>query len=159
MWECALTVCKELVTQYEEEIFDYIQLSSLLKRMSQFYDSIMKQIRPEPEYFRVAFYGRGFPAFLQNKVFVYRGKEYERLSDFCSRTLNQLPNAELMSKLTPPGEDVTESQHQCILARFKDPGQLFCSDVQINKVDPLMDERKQRLSGKPVNDQILRYHR
>nr|CAD7263934.1 unnamed protein product [Timema shepardi] len=176
MWECALTVCKELVTQYEEEIFDYIQLSSLLKRMSQFYDSIMKQIRPEPEYFRVAFYGRGFPAFLQNKVFVYRGKEYERLSDFCSRTLNQLPNAELMSKLTPPGEDVTESQHQCILARFKDPGQLLsgiksrqdllrwpngpsCSDVQINKVDPLMDERKQRLSGKPVNDQILRYHR
>nr|CAD7394074.1 unnamed protein product [Timema cristinae] len=144
MWECALTVCKELVTQYEEEIFDYIQLSSLLKRMSQFYDSIMKQIRPEPEYFRVAFYGRGFPAFLQNKVFVYRGKEYERLSDFCSRTLNQLPNAELMSKLTPPGEDVTESQHQY---------------VQINKVDPLMDERKQRLSGKPVNDQILRYHR
>nr|CAD7428798.1 unnamed protein product [Timema monikensis] len=141
MWECALTVCKELVTQYEEEIFDYIQLSSLLKRMSQFYDSIMKQIRPEPEYFRVAFYGRGFPAY---KVFVYRGKEYERLSDFCSRTLNQLPNAELMSKLTPPGEDVTESQHQY---------------VQINKVDPLMDERKQRLSGKPVNDQILRYHR
>nr|CAD7446284.1 unnamed protein product [Timema bartmani] len=189
MWECALTVCKELVTQYEEEIFDYIQLSSLLKRMSQFYDSIMKQIRPEPEYFRVAFYGRGFPAFLQNKVFVYRGKEYERLSDFCSRTLNQLPNAELMSKLTPPGEDVTESQHQCILAHFRDPVQLLsgishdktaftltidwtdddreirvwvqasCSDVQINKVDPLMDERKQRLSGKPVSDQILRYHR
>ncbi|CAG2058639.1 unnamed protein product, partial [Timema podura] len=272
MWECALTVCKELVTQYEEEIFDYIQLSSLLKRMSQFYDSIMKQIRPEPEYFRVAFYGRGFPAFLQNKevvlrgshsslmssdgmkprsgnlvvtinfleraaitslssgsnvksdpshvrllqVFVYRGKEYERLSDFCSRTLNQLPNAELMSKLTPPGEDVTESQHQCILAHFRDPVPTFvrdqsrqdllrenhphcarpelnldlpvfgspvscesgtldnaaikvcvfhssfmqsCSDVQINKVDPLMDERKQRLSGKPVSDQILRYHR
>jgi dedicator of cytokinesis protein 1 len=70
MWECAIAVCKELVTQCEEEIFDYIQLSSLLKRMSQFYDSIMKQIRPEPEYFRVAYYGRGFPAFLQNKVHV-----------------------------------------------------------------------------------------
>jgi hypothetical protein len=71
MWECALAVCKELVTQCEEEIFDYIQLSSLLKRMSQFYDSIMKQIRPEPEYFRVAYYGRGFPAFLQNKVHIW----------------------------------------------------------------------------------------
>jgi len=70
MWECALAVCKELVTQCEEEIFDYKQLSSLLKRMSQFYDNIMKQIRPEPEYFRVAYYGRGFPAFLQNKVHV-----------------------------------------------------------------------------------------
>ncbi|XP_069695131.1 dedicator of cytokinesis protein 1 isoform X3 [Periplaneta americana] len=144
MWECALGVCKELIIQYEEEIFDYTQLSSLLKRMSQFYDNIMKQIRPEPEYFRVAYYGRGFPAFLQNKVFVYRGKEYERLSDFCSRTLNQLPNAELMNKLTPPGEEIMESPHQY---------------VQINKVDPLMDDRKQRLSGKPISDQILRYHR
>jgi dedicator of cytokinesis protein 1 len=70
MWECALVVCKELVAQYEEEIFDYSQLSCLLKKMSQFYDNIMKQIRPEPEYFRVAYWGRGFPAFLQNKVHI-----------------------------------------------------------------------------------------
>lgn len=45
--------------------------------------------------------------------FVYRGKEYERLSDFSSRVLNNLPQAELMNKLTPPGEEVTESQGQC----------------------------------------------
>ncbi|PSN51994.1 Dedicator of cytokinesis protein 1 [Blattella germanica] len=144
MWECALTICKELVIQYEEEIFDYGHLSSLLKSMAGLYDNIIKQMRPEPEYFRVAFYGRGFPAFLQNKVFIYRGKEYERLSDFSSRTLNQLPNAELMNKLTPPGEDIMESAQQY---------------VQINRVDPLMDDRKQRLSGKPISDQILRYHR
>ncbi|XP_063232451.1 dedicator of cytokinesis protein 1 isoform X3 [Bacillus rossius redtenbacheri] len=144
MWECALSVCQELMEQYKEETFDYIQLSALHKRMSQFYDNIMKQIRPKPEYFRVAFYGRGFPPFLQNKVFVYRGKEYERLSDFSNRTLNQLPNAERMGKLNPPGEEITESPHQY---------------VQINSVEPLMDERKQRLSGKPVCDQILRYHR
>lgn len=68
MWECAIAVCKELASQYEEEVFDYKQLSLLLKKESHFYDSIMKQIRPEPEYFRVAYYGRGFPAFLQNKV-------------------------------------------------------------------------------------------
>lgn len=48
-------------------------------------------------------------------MFVYRGKEYERLTDFCNRTLNQLPNAELMNKLTPPGEDIMESMQQCIL--------------------------------------------
>jgi dedicator of cytokinesis protein 1 len=53
--------------------------------------------------------------FIFFQVFVYRGKEYERLSDFSSRTLNQLPNAELMNKLTPPGEDIMESPHQCIL--------------------------------------------
>ncbi|KAG8228173.1 hypothetical protein J437_LFUL014408 [Ladona fulva] len=143
MWECALDVCKELVKQYEIETYDYNQLSVLLQKMSQFYDKIMKHIRPEPEYFRVAYYGRGFPAFLQNKVFVYRGKAYERLSDFCARTLNNLPNAEQMNKLTPPGEDIMESPHQY---------------VQINKVDPVMDERK-RFSGKPVSEQILKYHR
>ncbi|KAG7190735.1 hypothetical protein KM043_006809 [Ampulex compressa] len=145
MWECALGVCKELVAQYEEETFDYLQLSVLLRRMAKFYDSIVKQLRPEPEYFRVAYYGRGHPAFLQNKVFVYRGKEYERLSDFCSRTLNQLPNTEQMNKLSPPSSDILESNHQY---------------VQINKVEPLMDEKKHRLSGKPVTaEAVLRYHR
>lgn len=33
------------------------------------------------------------------------------------------------------------------------------SDLQINKVEPVFDDRKQRFSGKPVNDQILRYYR
>ncbi|XP_076759592.1 dedicator of cytokinesis protein myoblast city isoform X3 [Xylocopa sonorina] len=145
MWECALAVCKELVAQYEEETFDYLQLSVLLKRMAKFYDSIVKQLRPEPEYFRVAYYGRGHPAFLQNKVFIYRGKEYERLSDFCSRTLNQLPNAEQMNRLSPPTTEMLESNHQY---------------VQINRVDPLMDEKRHRLSGKPITaEAVLRYHR
>ena len=36
--------------------------------MSKLYDKILQEIRPVPGYFRVAFYGRGFPAFLQNKV-------------------------------------------------------------------------------------------
>merc|ERR1740129_107005 len=52
----------------------------------------MTRLRPEPEYFRVAFYGRSFPAFLQNKVFVYRGRGFERLPDFQSRLLDQFPN-------------------------------------------------------------------
>ncbi|XP_076678471.1 dedicator of cytokinesis protein myoblast city isoform X2 [Andrena cerasifolii] len=145
MWECALAVCKELVAQYEEETFDYLQLSVLLRRMAKFYDSIVKQLRPEPEYFRVAYYGRGHPAFLQNKVFIYRGKEYERLSDFCSRTLNQLPNAEQMNRLCPPTPEILESNYQY---------------VQINRVDPLMDEKRHRLSGKPITaEAVLRYHR
>lgn len=143
MWECALQVCQELAKQYEEETFDYEALSELHRKMASFYDNILKQIRPEPEYFRVAYYGRGFPVFLQNKVVIYRGKEYEMLSDFCSRILNDIRNAELMSKLTPPGEDITESPNQY---------------VQINKVDPVMDHNR-RFSGKPISDQILRYYK
>lgn len=43
---------------------------------------------------------------------MYRGKEYERLQDFCSRTLNGLPNAELMTKLTAPSEEILNSPQQ-----------------------------------------------
>lgn len=52
----------------------------------------------------------------QNKVFIYRGKEYERREDFSLRLLTQFPNAEKMTSTTPPGEDVKSSPKQCILA-------------------------------------------
>ncbi|XP_059488659.1 dedicator of cytokinesis protein 1 [Neocloeon triangulifer] len=144
MWECALEICKELIVQYEQETYEYVKLSELHKRMAVFYQKIIEQIRPEPEYFRVAFYGRGFPSFLQNKVYVYRGKEYERLSDFSSRTQLQFPNAELMKKLVPPGEDITESDKQYL---------------QINKVDPVMNENEYNFSGKNVNESIVKFYR
>jgi len=37
----------------------------LQKKQAGLYDSIMTKIRPEPEYFRVGYYGLGFPSFLQ----------------------------------------------------------------------------------------------
>ncbi|XP_065350993.1 dedicator of cytokinesis protein 1 isoform X4 [Cloeon dipterum] len=144
MWECALEVCKELVIQYEKETYDYVKLGSLHQRMAEFYQKIIEQIRPEPEYFRVAFYGRGYPAFLQNKVYVYRGKEYERLTDFSSRILLQFPNAELMNKLVPPGEEITESDKQYL---------------QINKIDPVMDDKNYNFSGKNINESILKFYK
>lgn len=52
----------------------------------------------------------------QNKVFIYRGKEYERREDFSLRLLTQFPNAEKMTSTTPPGEDIRCSPKQCILA-------------------------------------------
>ncbi len=63
------------------------------KKMSRLYDNIMKVQRAESEYFRVAFYGLGFPNFLANKEFVYRGSAYERLSDFTARMQNLFPGA------------------------------------------------------------------
>ena len=143
LWETGIAYCKEIIFQYESEIFDYLHLSALLQRMAVFYDNIIKQARPEPEYFRVAYYGRGFPAFLQNKTFVYRGKEYERLSEFSGRLLNQFPNAQLMTKLDSPGEDITDSSAQYL---------------QINKVDPIMQETD-KFRGKLVHEQILRYYK
>ncbi|XP_017782334.1 PREDICTED: dedicator of cytokinesis protein 1 isoform X3 [Nicrophorus vespilloides] len=142
MWECALEKCKELGNQYEEETFDYDRLHELHNRMALYYDNIMKQVRPKPEYFRVAYYGYGFPKFLQNKVFVYRGKSYERLGDFSSRIMNEFPKAELLTKLTPPSDDIKNSKDQYL---------------QINSVKPMM-ELNDRFQGKVVSDQIIQFY-
>lgn len=49
-----------------------------------------------------------------------------------------------MNKLSPPTTEMLESNHQY---------------VQINKVDPLMDEKRHRLSGKPITaEAVLRYY-
>lgn len=52
----------------------------------------------------------------QNKMFIYRGKEYERWEDFEARLLTQFPNAEKMKTTTPPSEDTKGSPGQCILS-------------------------------------------
>ncbi|KAL6045071.1 hypothetical protein STEG23_033695, partial [Scotinomys teguina] len=65
MWEEAIALGKELAEQYETEMFDYEQLSELLKKQAQFYENIVKVIRPKPDYFAVGYYGQGFPSFLR----------------------------------------------------------------------------------------------
>uniref|UniRef100_A0A6A7FSL4 Dedicator of cytokinesis protein 1 isoform X2 n=2 Tax=Hirondellea gigas TaxID=1518452 RepID=A0A6A7FSL4_9CRUS len=144
MWECAMERCKELVDHYENRVMDYNKLSQLHTRMSRCYQSIMNPnaVRPEPEYFRVAYYGRGFPGFLQNKIFVHRGNGFERLSEFQSRLLDQFPNAELLTKLTPPEQDKQESPEQYI---------------QINKVECVVEPSKFTEPG--VAEAIRRFYR
>ncbi|XP_050707802.1 dedicator of cytokinesis protein 1-like isoform X3 [Eriocheir sinensis] len=144
MWEEALKLCKEMVKYYEVECYDYEKLSELLIRMAAFYKNIMnpQMLRPEPNYFRVAYYGRGFPAFLQNKVFVYRGNGYERLEDFTRRIRDQFPNAELMTKLTPPSEEAKESPHQYL---------------QINNVD-CITKPSNKITEPNVSEQIVSYY-
>ena len=98
------------------------------KTIARFYSNIMREIRAELEYFRVGFYGAGFPAFLKvtmatntvctcclkwctrpsvmcpsppspptpkNKVFIFRGHQYEKLHDFNTRLALQFPNAKV----------------------------------------------------------------
>lgn len=60
----------------------------------------------------------------QGKVFIYRGKEYERREDFEARLLTQFPNAEKMKTTSPPSEEIKSSPGQCILTqRHARPGQ------------------------------------
>lgn len=148
MWEFALEVCKELAQQYEYEVFDYKSLSQLHLKMSELYSKIISEIRHTAEYYRVTFYGFGFPQLLRNKTFIYRGKEYEPLPSFSTRILNQHPKAELMQTLEKPSDEILNSEGQFI---------------QINKVEPILSNRNQELDSmsqeKNISQSIVKYYR
>nr|CAB3239393.1 dedicator of cytokinesis protein 1 [Phallusia mammillata] len=143
MWEEGIKLCKELAVQHEQETFRYQLLSDILFRQAELYKNITTAMRPEPEYFFVGYYGLGFPTFLRNRKFIYRGKEFERLSDFTTRILNLLPSAKKMTTTAPPGDDVLNSTGM---------------SVQMYKVNPLMEEPP-HFRGKIVDDQILSFYK
>lgn len=142
MWEEAIILGKELAEQYENEMFDFEQLSASLRKQAQFYENIVKVIRPKPDYFAVGYYGMGFPSFLRNKMFIYRGKEYERREDFEARLLTQFPNAEKMKTTTAPSEDTKSSSGQYI---------------QCFTVKPILD-LPAKFQNKPVSEQIVSFY-
>uniref|UniRef100_A0A3B3UEC3 Dedicator of cytokinesis 1 n=1 Tax=Poecilia latipinna TaxID=48699 RepID=A0A3B3UEC3_9TELE len=142
MWEEAIVLSKELAEQYENEMFDFEQLSASLRKQAQFYENIVKVIRPKPDYFAVGYYGMGFPSFLRNKMFMYRGKEYERREDFEARLLTQFPNAEKMKTTTPPSEDTKNS---------------FGQYIQCFKVKPILN-LPAKFQNKPVSEQIVSFY-
>jgi dedicator of cytokinesis protein 1 len=144
LWEEGLRLCKELATQYENETFNFAELSNLHQKMAHFYENITKQIRHKPEYYRVSFYGRGFPTLLANKTFVYRARPYEKLFDFRAKLLNQFSNAQPLESLLAPGPEITESNSQFVL---------------VNQVSPVMCERaKDKFRAKAVHPQISQYY-
>ncbi|MGH0165731.1 UNVERIFIED_CONTAM: hypothetical protein FKN15_052989 [Acipenser sinensis] len=53
-----------------------------------------------------------------NKVFIHRGKEYERREDFQTQLMSQFPSAVRLNITSTPGDDVRNSQRQCILLRL-----------------------------------------
>uniref|UniRef100_A0A8C9N3N0 DOCKER domain-containing protein n=1 Tax=Serinus canaria TaxID=9135 RepID=A0A8C9N3N0_SERCA len=143
MWEEAIHICKELAEQYESHVFDYEMLSDILQREAKFYEKILKVLRPSPDYFAVGYYGQGFPTFLRNKIFIYRGKEYERREDFEMQLLSPFPNAEKLKSTSPPGQDITDS-----------PGQY----IQCFTVQPA-EEAKVRLKGRSIPEQITNFYK
>ncbi|XP_028564070.2 dedicator of cytokinesis protein 5 isoform X1 [Podarcis muralis] len=143
MWEKAIQLSKELADMYENKVFDYEGLGNLLKKRATFYENIMKAMRPQPEYFAVGYFGHGFPSFLRNKIFIYRGKEYERREDFNLKLLTQFPNAEKLSSTAPPTEEIKTSLKQY---------------VQCFIVKPVMN-LPPNYKDKPVPEQILNFYR
>ncbi|XP_045890116.1 dedicator of cytokinesis protein 5 isoform X2 [Micropterus dolomieu] len=143
MWEKAIELGKQLAKMHESHMFDFVELSQLLKKQAQFYENIMHAMRPQPEYFAVGYYGLGFPSFLRNKMFIYRGKEYEWLEDFSLKLLSQFPNAVRMTSTAPPGDNIHNSPAQYI---------------QCFTVKPVLTV-PHKFKDKGVPEQILNYYR
>ena len=72
-WEHAIPLCKELSELYEKKVFDYAKLSGILKKQAALFEKVISSsqdgLRFDPEYFRVGFYGQGFPLFLRVRRF------------------------------------------------------------------------------------------
>ncbi|XP_073321957.1 dedicator of cytokinesis protein 5 isoform X3 [Pagrus major] len=143
MWEKAIELGKQLAKMHESHMFDFMELSQLLKKQAKFYENIMHAMRPQPEYFAVGYYGLGFPSFLRNKMFIYRGKEYEWLEDFSLKLLSQFPNATRMTSTAPPGDNISNSPAQ---------------HIQSFTVKPVLTVPHQ-FKDKGVPEQILNYYR
>ncbi|XP_051950003.1 dedicator of cytokinesis protein 5-like [Xyrauchen texanus] len=143
MWEKAIEMAKQLVKLHEDQMFDFLELSQLLKQQAQYYENIMHAMRPQPEYFAVGYYGQGFPSFLRNKMFIYRGKEYEWLEDFSLKLMSQFPNAVKMTSTSPPGDNI-----------YNSPGQ----HIQCFTVKPVLNLPLQ-FKDKGLPEQILNYYR
>ena len=147
MWEEALKICEELGSQYKNEIFDYGKLSEIYQKMSTFYSFILNtnEAKRMPEYFRVSYIGKGFPAFLQNQTFIFRGRGCDKLDEFDAKILEQWNNAEKMKTLDPPTQEQMDG---------------FELKIQICKVDPILDEETTIWKDKsPVSaPQIVKYY-
>ncbi|KAI8919745.1 hypothetical protein BC831DRAFT_480226 [Entophlyctis helioformis] len=110
LWERAVELCNELVDEYKYHIWDYAQLSDILRYQANLYDRIANEERCYPSYFRVAFYGRGFPKRVSGKQFIYRGAEWEKISSFCERIQAAFPEAQLITKNGAVGRDIEHGE-------------------------------------------------
>ncbi|XP_045764992.1 dedicator of cytokinesis protein 3 isoform X2 [Maniola jurtina] len=113
-WEKGLPLLRELATLYEVKLCDYARLAHCLRMHATFLDSVLNQLRPEPEYFRVGFYGKGCPLFVRNKLFVYRGQDYERIGAFTQRLQAEYVSAHILMRNTPPDDSIIAADGQYI---------------------------------------------
>ncbi|CAG8566604.1 19239_t:CDS:2, partial [Racocetra fulgida] len=111
-WECGVELCKELAHQFEYTTYDFQRLSNILKQQAVLHENIIKKERYFSEYFRVGFYGRGFPASLQNRQFIYRGYEWEKIGAFCERMQNKHPQAQLLKYNSTPTDEILHGDGQ-----------------------------------------------
>eukprot|EP00736_Rhodelphis_marinus_P004252 Rmarinus@m.2576 len=120
-WERSISIVRELKTIYETMLFDYNGLAQLLLKESEMVSKIAATDRFFAEYFRVGYYGKGFPEDVEGKEFIYRGLELERLADFVSRIMSKWPAAEMLKSTEAVPDSVKEAPGQYIIITTVQP--------------------------------------
>ncbi|XP_052779657.1 dedicator of cytokinesis protein 4-like isoform X2 [Mya arenaria] len=154
VWEYALPLCKDLAEYYERN-FSYKKLGDILKQQACFYQKILEGSpsedpdstdtfypRVDPAYYRVAYYGQSFPAFVRNKQFIYRGDECLKLDTIKNHLTAEFPQATIMSHNNPLSE------------AYKDGHQQY---IQICSLKPVPGQRTEFL-GKNVPQEIRNFY-
>ena len=149
LYEPAIAACKELAAAYENIFYDFERLAKLQRFMADLYENIVVVDRFYPEYYRVAFLGKGWiekdsrqAVSVRGRHLIYRGKEWEKLGEFMERILTKYPGAKLVKNNSWPVEaTITESDEKWL---------------QICKVDvqPVAVDRAAMMS---VPDRILQW--
>ena len=111
-WERALEFSKILRERYDTQ-FEMEKHSKLLRKQAELYENIMKQKRYECNYFLVGFFGKDFPALLQNKQFVFRSEQFEQIITFRPRVESWFPRAIRVANSNPVSEEEKSSNKQC----------------------------------------------
>lgn len=116
-WEISVDICRELAQQYEYRAVDYLRLAEVMTYQASLFRKIATTERAHPTYFCVAYKGQGWPASLQQKVFVYRGENWEKLAVFRERLQQKHPGAMVVQ----PGAAREEGQYLEVTALQPEP--------------------------------------
>lgn len=95
-WENALDVYKELALQYEHVVFDYAKLSKAYRAIARLYENIMRGDQQVPRYYKIAYFGMGFPIGLRDKHFIVQGNAYDDLATFTDNVRQDHPAAKVV---------------------------------------------------------------
>ena len=90
-WLLALTAYKELADLYENVTFDFFKLARTQRAMGYINESIAKEPRQAPRYFKVSYHGLGFPASIRDKQYIFEESPSERMATFTDRIQKQYP--------------------------------------------------------------------
>ncbi|TGZ81339.1 hypothetical protein EX30DRAFT_273533 [Ascodesmis nigricans] len=94
-WDNALDTYHELAENYEHIVFEYGKLARCNRAMAKLQEEILNTERVEPKFYRVAYFGMGFPLGLRDRQFIVQAGPWEAPQSFADRMLMQHPEAQI----------------------------------------------------------------